>query len=134
MQEVLVRLWCDKTFQDTREKVQAAETVIVEYRGKRWRMDLSSGNAELLDAVLAPWLAAARPEDAPAEFHHGFKAGSAEAREWRAGLRAWADSVGRTSEYTVSHTRGGSKLNYRYPRDLERDYENHLLQQAEKVA
>jgi hypothetical protein len=131
MQTVEIKLWDDVDMRSG-NRVPAEEQVVVEYRGRRVRLDLTYAHAAELDTLLEPWLAAGGPEAAAPEFRHGFKPGSKEARDWRAGLRHWADSAGRTAEYMPVPRRDGlpAKLNYRYPLGLVRDYEAHLVELA----
>jgi hypothetical protein len=132
MEEVLVRVWDDRIKGERGERVEAAERLVIEHRGRRYRIDLTAENARLLDADLEPWLAVAtrlprEGEDSPA-MPHGFLPGSSEARKWRAGLRAWAADQGRGGE--VHEHRTGRKVNYTYAYALERDYQNHLMERT----
>jgi hypothetical protein len=133
MQTVQVHLWDDL---DARGglRVAAAQTVVLEYRRRRVRLDLSDEHEAELAALLAPYLDAGVPEDTRPVTHLGFKAGSKEARDWHAGLRAWADAAGRSSEYQIAGRQPGSKVNYRYPVSLVEDYQEYLISQAEPAA
>lgn len=136
MQEISIRLLCDKTRAETGTKVDATQVRILEYGKIRRRLDLTDDKAAELDALLKPWLDAGSDEDAKPTARVGFKAGSRESRDFYAGLRAWADREERTAEYTVNH-RGGkkvAKINYRYPEKLVEDYEAYLASQARSAA
>lgn len=130
MQEVIVRTWDDRVLKETGERVESKHVVEFEYRGKRWRLDLTSDNASRLDADLAPWIAVAHPADAPAAARLGFSPGGKEARAYRRDLRKWAESAGRGDECHCHITPSGKK-NWRYSYEIERDYQQHLLQQAQ---
>lgn len=133
MEEVLVRIWDDRIKCEQDERVEAAERLVLEYRGKRYRIDLTAQNAALLDADLAPWLACARREreEGGTMAAHGFRPGSREARAWRQGLRAWAEAEGRGGEVRENRSgRDGKKVNYTYTFELERDYQNHLMEKG----
>jgi len=133
MQEVLVRLWCDMTLAQSGERVQSDEQVELVFRraGKEVavRLDLTAAHADNLAAGIAPYLAAGSEIGAPPVFRHGFRPGSKEAREWRKGLRDWADSAGRTGEY-LNPNATEAKNRFRYPDQLVRDYQEHLLAKA----
>lgn len=130
MQTVEIRLW-DDLHAKQGEKIPSDVQVTLEYKGKRRRLDLTTAHAEELDKLLAPWMEAGQSPDAPPVTAH--KAGSVEAREFYAGLRAWAASVGRTDEHYTSGKNGQPRQFY-YPRKLVADYEEHLRSLAERKA
>jgi Lsr2 len=133
MQEVRVHLWDDVDMAEAGQRTESAEQV--ELRFKRdgrevaVRLDLTGDHAAELEGQLARWLKAGTAIDAPPVFRYGFKPGSKEARDWRRDLRQWADDEGRTSEY-INPNVEGSKNRYRYPDQLVKDYEAHLLSKA----
>lgn len=132
MQEVLLRLWCDKTWHDSQQKAESDGTHVLELDGHRVRLDLTNENFQELAAWLAPWLAAGSQEDTGPVARVGFKAGSKEAKDFRRGLREWADGEGRTEEY--KRERPDGKVDYKYPKKLYDDYVAYLLSQAEPAA
>jgi hypothetical protein len=127
MQEILVKLW-DDLHARAGERVASDVQVELTYRTKRGvqhvRLDLTGEHGEELDKVLAPWLEAGQAPDALAS--HG-KPGSAQAREFYAGLREWAASVGRAEEHWTTGKNGRPRQLY-YPKRLIADYEAHLRQ------
>ena len=134
MQEVLVRLWDDVTLAEEGERAESDEQVELTFRrgGKEVavRLDLTRAHGDELAAQLARWLKAGSPVGAAPEFRHGFRPGSKEAREWRRGLRQWADGEGRTGEY-LNPNATEAKNRFRYPDQLVKDYQEHLLAKAQ---
>lgn len=125
----MIRLWDDLHAKDG-EKVPSDVQVELTYKTKKGtrhvRLDLTAAHGEELDKVLVPYLEAGQDPDVPAS--HG-KPGSAQAREFYAGLRAWASEVGRSEEHWTSGKNGRPKQFY-YPRQLIADYEAHLAKVA----
>jgi hypothetical protein len=141
MQAIEVKLYDDRHWHDGEGKVQAHVRQVLEYNGKRVKLDLSDLHHQELAELLQPWLAAGQPVDAQPTARLGFRPGSSESRAFYAGLRTWADENGRGEEYQVKHREGSDpvKVNYHYPESLLRDYENHLagraaLEMARQVA
>jgi len=134
MKTVEIKLW-DDVHAKKGARVQADETVTLEYASPRLhgsvRLDLSADHGKELDELLASWLEAGQGADAPMMAHG--KAGSKEARDFYAGLRAWAKSVGRDGEHWTKG-RGDRPPQYYYPRSLVQDYEAYLIEQAERQA
>ena len=131
MREVYVKLWCDKTWADSHERVESDSAHFLELDGKRVRLDLTDGNYRDLYAVIKPWLEAGHPEDEKPKVGHSFAAGTKEAKDWYRDLRLWADSVGRSEEYRYYHRNGELAKDFSYPKKLRDDYEAYLLSQAQ---
>lgn len=133
MQEILVKIWDDVHAQDGERVAADAQvelTYVVKRNGKEQsrqvKLDLTDAHAGELDKELARWLDAGHAPDALAS--HG-KPGSAQAREFYAGLRMWAQSVGRDGEHWTSGKNGRPKQLY-YPKALVADYEAFLAANA----
>jgi hypothetical protein len=131
MQEIAIKLWCDRHWRASGEKAEATEARQMEYGRRRGRWDLCADCAAELDALAAGWLKSAQGEDARPTATAGFRPGSRESRNFYAGLRKWADAQGRTEEYMVKHRPGtvSGKVNYRYDLLIE-DYEEYLVSRA----
>lgn len=129
MQTIEVRLWDDLHAREG-EKVPSDVQVELTYKTRKGtrhvRLDLTAVHGDELDKLLAPYLEAGQQPDAPA--HHG-KPGSTQAREFYAGLRAWAASAGRSGEHWTTGKNGQPKQYY-YPKRLIADYEAYLAAQA----
>lgn len=132
MQEVLVKLWCDKTWHDDQEKAESDGSHVLELDGRRVKLDLADSHYKVLAEFLEPWLAAGRPEGSGPVARLGFRAGTKEAKDFRRGLREWADGEGRAGEYRRERPDG--KVDYKYPKRLYDDYVAYLLSQAEPAA
>jgi Lsr2 len=119
VKELTVVAWDDRVLHETGHKVPATESVRLGWNNAWYSLDLSEANhQELLDA-LDPFLAAGTPD------HGGGQFNMRRGRDWWKGLRSWADSEGRTTEY---HRPSDGKISY--PRKLIRDYEAWLEAQA----
>jgi hypothetical protein len=131
MQQIVIKLWCDQHHSATGEKVEATEVRDMAYQGKPGHWDLCAPCAAELDAVTGQWLRSAQREDARPTAVADFRPGSRESRRFYEGLRAWADSQGRTEEYLIRHRPGSksAKVNYRYDTLLD-DYEAYLAARA----
>jgi hypothetical protein len=138
VQTVEIKLWDDLAHHQSKDKVPADVQVELTYKTKKStrhvRLDLSEQHGEELDALLAPYLEAGRGAGAPPEFHHGFRPGSKEARDYRQALRDWADSEDRTGEYLVKNPEVAKKNRFTYPLQLVQDFEAHLVALAENAA
>jgi hypothetical protein len=131
MQEVKVHLWDDVHWHEEEARVESTETHWLELDGRRVRLDLTGEHGKELAGQLARWLDAGHPEGEEATARLGFKPGSAEAKQFYARLREWADAEGRSAEYKIRHRDGSTSLgNYKYGRRLVRDYEAYLMAQA----
>jgi len=131
MQEIQVKLWDDVHWHEEQGRVPSDETHYLELDGRRVRLDLTSEHGKELASQVSRWLDAGRPEGEEATARLGFKAGSAEAKQFYARLREWADAEDRSAEYKIRHRDGSTSLgNYKYGRRLVRDYEAYLLSQA----
>lgn len=130
MQEVLLKLWCDKTWHDSEEKVESDGSHVLELDGRRVQLDLTDPHYKALAEFLEPWLAAGHREGEGPVTRVGFKAGSQESKDWRRRLREWADAEGRSSEYLRATPDESGKNKYTYPRQLVKDFEAHLLAQV----
>jgi hypothetical protein len=129
MQEILVKLWCNRCYHAHGKRVEATEVRVVAHQRKRGRLDLCRSCAQEYDGVLGAWLLVADDEDARPETR--FRAGSKEARDFYAAMRKWADERGRTAEYMVTHRGPGPhKVNYGKPKKLVDDYTAYLASQA----
>jgi Lsr2 protein len=129
MQTIEVRLWDDLHAKDG-ERVPGDTQVELTVKTKKGvrhvRLDLTAAHAEELEKVLAPWIEAGQVPGTPAS--HG-KPGSAQAREFYAGLRTWAAEVGRSEEHWTSG-KGGHPRQFYYPKRLIADYEAFLAGKA----
>ena len=136
MQTVQIHLWDDR-HADSGQRVEADEQVELSFRRSgravSVRLDLTHANADELEAAVALWLKIGSAAGTAAEFRHGFKPGSKEARDWRRALRDWADAEGRTGEYLAKNP-SAAKNRFTYPLKLEQDFEAHLVSLAENVA
>jgi hypothetical protein len=129
MQEILVKLWCNRCFHTHDRRIEATELRRFTAGRKPRRLDLCAPCAEAFDAEVGGWAAMADEEDARPETR--FRAGSKESRDFYAGMRAWADTQGRTAEYEVRHRGPGPhKVNYNKPQKLVDDYLAYLAGQA----
>lgn len=132
MQEIAIRLWCDRHWRASKEKVEATQARQMDYQRKQGRWDLCAACAAELDALTLEWLQTAQTEDARPTAVADFRPGSRESRDFYRALRLWADSQGRSAEYQVSRrpgTKTSGKINYKYDTLLE-DYEAHLVSRA----
>jgi hypothetical protein len=137
MQTVEIRLWDDVHAQEG-QRVQADQQATLEYTSKRVkkrvRLDLTTAHAAELEDLLFRWLEAGQDQDAKVTaLPHSHKAGSKEARDFYAGLRAWAKDTGRDGEHWTSG-KGSHPRQLYYPRALVADYKNWLISQAERRA
>jgi hypothetical protein len=127
MQSIEVKLWDDLHHCQDGNKVPADVQIELTYRTKKGvkhvRLDLTAAHGEELEKLLGPWLEAGQSPDAAPS--HGTP-GSAQAREFYAGLRAWAAQVGRSDEHWTSGSNGKPKQLY-YPRQMVADYKNYLM-------
>lgn len=131
MQEIAIRLWCDRHWRESGERVEATEVRTMEYRRKRGRWDLCGAHAAALDAVAGEWLGFAQDEDARPTATAAFRPGSKQSRDFYRDLRKWADDQGRSDEYQVRHRPETvvHKANYNYD-SLLADYEAYLVSRA----
>jgi Lsr2 protein len=137
MKTVEIRLWDDLDGKAGR-RVQSDEQVVLEFTSRRVRkrvtLDLTTAHAAELEDLLSRWLEAGQDPDVKvAARPHSHKAGSREARDFYAGLREWAKSVGRDGEHWTSG-KGSRPRQLYYPRGLVADYQDWLMSQAEKQA
>jgi hypothetical protein len=138
MRSVEIKLWDDVHYAEDAEKVEAVRKTRLVYQDgdgapQEVVLDLTTEHADLLASQMARWIKAGHPPEQGIVLTRGYKAGSKEARDFYAGLRAWAKSVGRDGEHWTQG-RGGREPQYYYPRGLVRDYEAYLIEQAERQA
>lgn len=95
MQEIAIRLWCDRHWRASRERVEATEARAMEYGRRQGRWDLCGACAGELDAMAGEWLGSAQGEDARPRATAGFKPGGRQSRNFYRDLRRWADGQGR---------------------------------------
>lgn len=141
MQTVEIRLW-DDLHAKQGDKVPSDVQVMLEYKGKRRRLDLTSAHAEELDKLLAPYMAAGQNPDAPPAHSTarpekpGTKAGGKLLRvapegmsphDWRRGMREWSDSLGLVNRKDPDLPAWQSSPGkWYYPGDLEDAFLLHL--------
>lgn len=126
-------IWDDREYA-AGNRVEAERTVTLSLDGQTVELDLSASSWAQLQADLAPWFkvgtatttgSGKRP---PAGVHGGANMAG---RRYYAGLRAWADSVGRTAEYRRHPWPARpDEQAYKYPAALRADYEKHRAREA----
>jgi Lsr2 len=132
MKTLEIKSWDDVHAQEG-VRIESARTVSFSFDKTDYELDLTAEHAAELEQLLAPWIKAAHPPSNGLVLTRMRKPGSAESREFYAGLRAWAKAVGRDDEHWTSGKNGQPRQLY-YPRQMVTDYEAYLLSQAERQA
>jgi hypothetical protein len=105
-------------------QVEAAQTITLGWNGEWRELDLSGANFYALkDAIKVFWDAGHEPG---LGLIPGGTRNSKKSRAYFEGMREWADSQGRSAEYTKYES------GYRYEPNLRRDYDAYLVEQAKK--
>lgn len=106
-------------------ETRADRTVRLEWDGAAVELDLTRQHIKEVDQLIGHLLRIGRPVKAHKQAPRGGSASRPNARGYLKGLRAWADALGRTTDYT---TPGG---HWSYPKALRQEYDAFLAGQAQ---